>query len=66
MRGGADYREAHLAMEIIADTKRMASFEITEINPILDEHNKTAQPIKWRYSDPSRRVRGPLSTVTAH
>ncbi len=42
VRGGADYREAHLAMEMLADTKRMASFEITEINPILDEHNKTA------------------------
>jgi arginase len=43
VRGGADYREAHLAMEMLADTKKMASFEITEINPILDEHNKTAQ-----------------------
>ena len=43
VRGGADYREAHLAMEMIADTKKMVSFEITEINPILDVHNKTAQ-----------------------
>ncbi len=42
VRGGADYREAHLAMEMISDTKKMASFEITEINPILDEKNKTA------------------------
>ena len=42
VRGGADYREAHLAMEMIADTKKMVSFEITEINPILDVHNKTA------------------------
>jgi arginase len=42
VRGGADYREAHLAMEMLADTKKMASFEITEINPILDVHNKTA------------------------
>jgi len=42
VRGGADYREAHLAMELMADTKKMVSFEITEINPILDEHNKTA------------------------
>jgi arginase len=42
VRGGADYREAHLAMEMIADTKKMQSFEITEINPILDVHNKTA------------------------
>jgi arginase len=42
VRGGADYREAHLAMEMIADTKKMVSFEIAEINPILDMHNKTA------------------------
>ena len=42
VRGGAGYREAHLAMEMIADTKKMASFEITEINPILDVQNKTA------------------------
>jgi len=42
VRGGANYREAHLAMEMIADTKKMVSFEITEINPILDVHNKTA------------------------
>ena len=42
VRGGADYREAHLAMEMIADTQKMVSFEITEINPILDVHNQTA------------------------
>jgi len=42
VRGGADYREAHLAMEMVADTGKMVSFEITEINPILDVHNKTA------------------------
>jgi arginase len=42
VRGGASYREAHLAMEMIADTRRMVSFEIAEINPILDIHNNTA------------------------
>lgn len=42
VRGGADYREAHLAMEMLADTKKMVSFEVTEINPILDVQNKTA------------------------
>ena len=42
VRGGADYREAHLAMEVMADTKKMVSFEVTEINPILDVQNKTA------------------------
>lgn len=43
VRGGANYREAHLAMEMIADTTKMVSFEITEINPILDRSNMTAQ-----------------------
>jgi arginase len=42
VRGGATYREAHLAMEIIADHRRMVSFEIVEVNPVLDEHNRTA------------------------
>ncbi len=40
--GGAIYREAHLAMEILADHDRLLSFEIVEVNPILDEHNRTA------------------------
>jgi len=42
VRGGANYREAHLAMEMVADSTKMVSFEITEINPILDAQNKTA------------------------
>ena len=41
--GGATYREAHLAMEIIADHGRMVSFEIVEVNPVLDERNQTAE-----------------------
>jgi arginase len=40
--GGATYREAHLAMEIIADHGHMLSFEIVEVNPVIDEHNQTA------------------------
>jgi len=40
--GGATYREAHLAMEIIADHGRMTSFEIVEVNPVIDERNQTA------------------------
>jgi len=40
--GGATYREAHLAMEIISDHSRMLSFEIVEVNPVIDEHNQTA------------------------
>src|SRR5436305_7627674 len=42
VRGGATYREAHLAMEIIADHVRVLSFEIVEVNPVIDEHNQTA------------------------
>jgi arginase len=42
VRGGATYREAHLAMEILADHGRLLSFEIVEVNPVIDEHNSTA------------------------
>jgi arginase len=42
VRGGATYREAHLAMEIIADHGRLLSFELVEVNPVIDEHNRTA------------------------
>jgi arginase len=42
VRGGITYREAHLAMEMIADTEAMASLEIVEINPVIDLHNQTA------------------------
>jgi len=42
VRGGATYREAHLAMEIVADHARMLSFEIVEVNPVIDEKNRTA------------------------
>jgi len=41
--GGSTYREAHLAMEIIADHGRMTSMEIVEVNPVIDEHNRTAE-----------------------
>jgi len=40
--GGMTFREAHLAMEIIADSKGMVSLEIVEVNPILDTLNRTA------------------------
>ncbi len=40
--GGLTYREAQLLMELVADTRRLSSLDIVEINPILDNHNKTA------------------------
>jgi arginase len=42
VRGGVTYREAHLALEMIADSKLLASFELVEINPVIDVHNTTA------------------------
>ncbi|GFO69305.1 arginase [Geomonas limicola] len=41
--GGLTYREAQLLMEIIADSRRLASLDIVEINPILDQRNQTAK-----------------------
>jgi arginase len=40
--GGPTYREAHLCMEMINDTGRLASLDVMELNPALDERNKTA------------------------
>ena len=42
VRGGITYREAHLAMEMVADSGKMLAFELVEINPIIDVLNKTA------------------------
>ncbi|GAB3509338.1 arginase [Pseudoxanthomonas daejeonensis] len=41
--GGPNYREAQLVMEMIADTGRMGSLDIVELNPVLDDHNLTAE-----------------------
>jgi arginase len=41
--GGLTYREAHLLMEIISDTNKVSSLDIVEVNPILDERNRTAR-----------------------
>jgi arginase len=43
VKGGLDYRESHLIMEFIADAGVMSSLEIVEVNPILDEHNTSAE-----------------------
>jgi arginase len=42
-RGGVTYREGHLAMEKIADSGRVVSVELTEVNPLFDTANQTAQ-----------------------
>jgi arginase len=42
VRGGITYREAHLAMETMCDSGRMTSMEVVEVNPVIDEVNRTA------------------------
>jgi arginase len=42
VRGGLTYREAQLAMEMIADTGRLVAMDVVEVNPILDRENATA------------------------
>jgi arginase len=43
VRGGPNYREAQLCMEMIADTGRLASLDVVELNPALDVRNQTAE-----------------------
>lgn len=43
VRGGLTYREAHLAMELIADSHKLIAMDVVEVNPILDRENATAQ-----------------------
>jgi arginase len=42
VKGGLDYREAHMVMEMIADSQRLLALDLVEINPILDTQNQTA------------------------
>ena len=42
VRGGLSYREAHLAMELVAESGLLRSLEVVEVNPILDRGNETA------------------------
>ena len=42
VRGGLTYREAHLAMETVNDSGKMRSMEVVEVNPVIDESNRTA------------------------
>ena len=43
VRGGLSYREAHLAMEMIAHSQQLVSMDVVEVNSILDRENATAQ-----------------------
>jgi arginase len=43
IRGGLSYREAHLAMELVAEAEILTSVEVVEVNPILDRESATAE-----------------------
>ena len=43
VKGGLDYREAHMVMEIVADSGLLTSLDLVEVNPTLDVRNTTAQ-----------------------
>jgi len=42
VKGGLDYREAHLLMEMVADSGRLVALDLVEVNPVLDVQNATA------------------------
>ena len=42
VKGGLDYREAHMVMEMVADSGKLMALDLVEINPILDSQNQTA------------------------
>jgi arginase len=43
VKGGLDYREAHMVMEMVADSKRLIALDMVEVNPTLDVRNTTAE-----------------------
>lgn len=43
VHGGITYREAHLAMELVGESGKLVSLDLVEVNPILDQANRTAQ-----------------------
>jgi arginase len=43
VKGGATYREAHLAMEMLCDSGQMVGMDVVEVNPVLDERNRSAE-----------------------
>ena len=43
VRGGLSYREAHLAMELVAESGLASSLDVVEVNPVLDRENETGR-----------------------
>jgi arginase len=57
--GGLTYREAHLAMEMVAETRRLVSMDLVEVNPILDSRNRTAEhAVAFALSALGKRILG--------
>jgi arginase len=42
VKGGLDYREAHMVMEMVADSGQLLALDLVEVNPVLDDRNMTA------------------------
>jgi arginase len=43
VKGGLDYRESHMIMELVADSQRLVALDLVEVNPTLDVRNATAE-----------------------
>jgi arginase len=43
VKGGLSYREAHMVMEMVAESGRLTSLDLVEVNPTLDDRNRTAE-----------------------
>ena len=43
VKGGFDYREAHMIMELVSDSQRLVALDLVEVNPTLDIRNTTAE-----------------------
>ena len=56
VRGGLSYREAHLAMELVAESGVLDSLEVVEVNPILDRENETAAARRRAGRERARRT----------
>ena len=55
--GGLNYREAHLALELMSSSQRMVSMDIFDVNPVLDRHNETATlAVQFTMSDLGKRI----------
>ncbi len=59
--GGLTFREAHLAVELLAETKRLVGMDLVEVNPILDRTNMTAElAVQLAFSAFGKRIWGTL------